>query len=414
MTSDAKTEGVLALLTRAGALRQEGRLDSAETLCRQALQHDKRSPDAWAMLGALRMQRGDPREATRSLAAALDLLQWQHAPLRRNLAIVISALAMGDGAMLGISDRGRAYRRFLAARVAVRSDEPLVSIVLPHDKRVNAFEQSLASVFQQTYRHIELVIVDEQESAQIKDTLSSFLADAHFPIRRVVCGGPDWQAAINAGAEKASGEYIQPLHAGDTLSSDRIATMAVAVAHRDLDFGFGGARMVDASGVTVDELAYLGAFDARCMQSGINWFEATGFCFLNGNPVVTAGNLFVRREFYLRIGGLASMKFHAEWDFCLRALELSEVYVDLEPTYFLPRPDPLTADQDAVRVREGIAMLRHHVERALNQEYANPWAASYAAWGPVFVAKIFTTPVGDLVSASRMRELAGDMLALSR
>ncbi len=412
MTSDARTEGVLALLTRAGALRQEGRLDSAETLCRQALQHDERSPDAWAMLGALRMQRGDPGEATRSLVAALDLLQWQHAPLRRNLAIVISALAMGDGAMLGISDRGRAYREFLAARVAVRSDEPLVSIVLPHDKRPDAFEQSLASVFQQTYRHIELVIVDERESAQINDTWSSCLADAHFPIRRVLSGGPDWQAAINAGAERARGEYVQPLRAGDTLSPDRIAVMVATVAHRDLDFGFGGARLVDASGATVDELAHVAAFDARCMQSGINWFEAAGFCFLNGNPVVTAGNLFVRREFYLRVGGLASMKFHAEWDFCLRALELSEVHVDLAPTYFLPLSGPLTAEQEALRVREGIAMLRHHVEQALNHAYTNPWAASYAAWGPVFVAKVFTTPVGDLVSASRMRELAGDMLAL--
>ena len=170
--------------------------------------------------------------------------------------------------------------------------------------------------------------------------------------------------------------------------------------------------MVDATGAAVDELAHAGAFDARCMQSGINWFEAAGFCFLNGNPLVAAGNLFVRRAFYLQVGGLASMKFHAEWDFCLRALELSETCVDLAPTYFLPVSGPLAAEQEALRVREGIAMLRHHVERALNQTYANPWAASYAAWGPVFVAKVLTTPVGDLVSASRMRELACGMLAL--
>ena len=73
LAEPAMSSEVQALVRRSVALHQNGRLDEAEALYRQALQSDPANPDALNLLGVLIAQRGRPAEAVRMIREAIGI-----------------------------------------------------------------------------------------------------------------------------------------------------------------------------------------------------------------------------------------------------------------------------------------------------------------------------------------------------
>ena len=84
---------------------------------------------------------------------------------------------------------------------------PLITVVIPTFNRHGVLSKALASVFAQTYRPIEVIVVDDCSTDGTVQLLS--ISDFPEPVRIVTSTanrGP--AAARNAGIELATGQYI--------------------------------------------------------------------------------------------------------------------------------------------------------------------------------------------------------------
>lgn len=103
----------------------------------------------------------------------------------------------------------------------------LVSVIVPAYNRGRLISETLDSVWAQTYRPIELNVIDDGSSdntAQVvKHWKSSHTHDPHFTVRTLTQNNSGAPTARNYGLITSNGEYIQFLDSDDSISSRKIA-----------------------------------------------------------------------------------------------------------------------------------------------------------------------------------------------
>jgi glycosyltransferase involved in cell wall biosynthesis len=102
---------------------------------------------------------------------------------------------------------------------------PLVSIVIPTYNTGNYLLEAIASVHQQTYRPIELIIVDDGSTDDTPQKLA-VLAGEFTHYRQDNSGQ---SSAMNFGWHRSSGEYLGYLSADDRLHPDAIERLVEAM-----------------------------------------------------------------------------------------------------------------------------------------------------------------------------------------
>ena len=126
---------------------------------------------------------------------------------------------------------------------------PLVSTIVPVWNRHSMLREAVASVLAQTYRPIEIVIVDDG-STDATPAVADELADAHAGIIRVLRienGGPG--VAREAGRRVVRGEYVQHLDSDDLLLPRKFELQVAALqAAPECGVAYGWTRLRHADG----------------------------------------------------------------------------------------------------------------------------------------------------------------------
>ena len=100
-------------------------------------------------------------------------------------------------------------------------DKALVSIIIPAFNAEGTIRQTLESVRAQTYRAIEVVIIDDGSSDRTTAIVEEFTAnDPRFQLIRQSNAGVG--AARNTGISQARGKYIAPLDADDLWMPEKV------------------------------------------------------------------------------------------------------------------------------------------------------------------------------------------------
>jgi len=97
--------------------------------------------------------------------------------------------------------------------------KPLVSIIIPNFNSLKYIEETLNSVFNQTYDHIEIIIVDDGSTDGSFEYISAL---NNSNVKLFKNPGKGACAARNYGFSLVNGEYIQFLDSDDTLDTDKI------------------------------------------------------------------------------------------------------------------------------------------------------------------------------------------------
>lgn len=102
----------------------------------------------------------------------------------------------------------------------------LVSVIIPTYNRSQLLVKAMDSVWQQTYRPIELLIVDDGSTDDTSDVVTSWISNHEengsfraYYIHQANSGAP---AARNLGLIKSKGEYLQFLDSDDILYERRL------------------------------------------------------------------------------------------------------------------------------------------------------------------------------------------------
>lgn len=145
------------------------------------------------------------------------------------------------------------------------SDQPLVSVIVPTRNSHATLEACLRSIAQQTYQHIEIIVVDRDSTDNTKAIAQQFTP-------HVYNRGPERCAQRNYGVRMSSGQYVAIIDSDMELTPGVIAACVATVQ-----------AGIDTKGVIIPEESFGQGFWAQCKRLersfyvGVDWIEAARF-----------------------------------------------------------------------------------------------------------------------------------------
>lgn len=242
---------------------------------------------------------------------------------------------------------------------------PLISVVIPTYNRAGQTIVAIESVLAQTYRHFEIIVVDDGSTDNTESVLRQFLQQKSSEWPRILMlsqanRGPS--TARNVGMSRASGEYIAFLDSDDVWYAEKLERQVRAIQLLDGRCGacFTDARLVNSKGM---ELSSFNAHGRRYRQAvGID--DKVTMALAESFSGLWLSTLLVRADVVRAVGGFsASIGFAEDRDFHFRlSLVTSVGYVNDELIVSNRDPSPAgTAcrpwDQVDVQFREQQRML---------------------------------------------------------
>ncbi len=173
--------------------------------------------------------------------------------------------------------------------VLIMNRQELVSVIIPTYKRANYLVQSLESVLAQTYRKLEIIVVNDGSTDETKATLEPYLNRiAYFEKEN---GGKS--SAVNLGLKHIRGEYVWVFD-DDDIALSQLVDSHMAIFESQPEVGFVYSGYAYFHGEDIDNLVE--TVEADLPPEG----EMLGR-LLNGN-FISSVSVVVRRQCYDRVG----------------------------------------------------------------------------------------------------------------
>ena len=183
------------------------------------------------------------------------------------------------------------------------NETPLVSVMIPYYNCGKYIAETLSSVAQQCYPHIEIIIVDDGSDAAEADLLDDALHN--YPQARLLRHeNRGVAAARNTAAQVAKGHYYLFLDADDLILPDYISECAAVLERRpDCQLVYSKAEF----------------FDARTGPWKLPQYENLKK-LLEGNHIPILA-LHRAEDFHRSSGFDENLKSHEDWDLWIRMLK---------------------------------------------------------------------------------------------
>lgn len=131
--------------------------------------------------------------------------------------------------------------------------QPLISVIIPVYGVEKYIAQCLESVINQTYKNLEIIVVNDGTKDRSADIAKEYAAkDSRIKVYDFKNGG--LSVARNRGLEIATGEYISYLDSDDWLDTKMYETLLEAAMKNDADMVKCG--IIETNGVTEDKITF--------------------------------------------------------------------------------------------------------------------------------------------------------------
>jgi glycosyltransferase involved in cell wall biosynthesis len=168
---------------------------------------------------------------------------------------------------------------------------PLVSIVIPAYNGDRFIGAALDSLFNQTYKIYEIIVIDDGSTDRTRQVLESYFDRIHY----VYQDNQGVAAARNRGLKLAQGEFVVFLDQDDVCWSDKLtAQIAGFQAHPDVGIVHSGWRLIDEKNTAIRDVTPWHNVPVLDIAGWLQWM-----------PVLFSAMMF-RRDWLLRVGKLDS------------------------------------------------------------------------------------------------------------
>ena len=206
----------------------------------------------------------------------------------------------------------------LGAWMDSECEPELVSVILPTYNRTRFIADAMNSVRKQTYRPIELIIVDDGSTDDTPDVVNRWKktwSDDQLEVYYYQQANRGAPAARNRGLVASKGEYIQFLDSDDVLHPRKISRQVNVLQESDSDFVFSSTGSFENKVDWDTDPVYMSSF------SGDNRY-LLGFLHRLQAPQTwsTEGGLYIRST-CLKIGPWhEELTFDQDWEYNIRFL----------------------------------------------------------------------------------------------
>ena len=187
----------------------------------------------------------------------------------------------------------------------------MVSIIIPVYNAEPFIRECLLSVINQTYKHIEVVLIDDAGKDNSVEIAEKLLKDASVQYTVIKhSGNHGVSVARNEGAATAGGDYIYFLDADDYIAPHCIESMVSAAQKYNADMVYANHYDIFDSGAPVEQG---GAVADVC-------YEAPLGAYVAGKLLSMVGNRLINKKFYAASGVTFREKIRVEdelWSFSL-------------------------------------------------------------------------------------------------
>ncbi len=221
---------------------------------------------------------------------------------------------------------------------------PTVSVVIPTYNAARYVEAAVASVLGQTFKDVEVLVVDDGSTDETEAVLSRYRSAVRY--LRQENGGVS--AARNRGIQESTGRYVAFLDADDTWFPEKLDRQVAALGSS------GRHRACYSAHVICTE-----ALEPLSVQRGVRKSSSLEGLLLIGNVVGTPSSVLCDRSLFSIVGGFdPRLSQCADWDMWVRLATVSEfLYLD-EPLVMYRQHGsnmsraPKLLERDSVRVLE--------------------------------------------------------------
>lgn len=202
---------------------------------------------------------------------------------------------------------------------------PLVSIIVPTHNSAQTLEACLRSIASQTYRNIEIIVVDRDSDDDTK-TIAARFTD------KVFSHGPERSAQRNFGAGAASGQFLLFIDSDMELTPDVVVECVLKYEHHP-----------ELCAANIPETSFGRGFWAKCKAlersyyNGVSWMESPRF--------VPRANFFASGQYNEHISG------GEDWELTQRLQALGPVvHIDA----------PIRHNEGHLRLKDLISKRRYY------------------------------------------------------
>ncbi|MBA5707239.1 glycosyltransferase [Pseudomonas fulva] len=174
------------------------------------------------------------------------------------------------------------------------ADPTLVTVIIASYNHGPYIEQSILSVLNQTYPHIELLVVDDGSTDDSVERIERLQAQHGFDFR--VQRNKGLTHTLNEAIARAKGSLIAPFGSDDIMMPDRIAIQVQYMADKpEVGICAGNIELIDSQGELFPEARQRREVPFRRLD-----FEDM---FLERKPYPPAPTLLIRREALEKVSG---------------------------------------------------------------------------------------------------------------
>ncbi len=227
------------------------------------------------------------------------------------------------------------------------SKSPLVSVIITSYNYADYIEETIASVLNQTYGRIELIIINDGSTDNTEEILKAYEKKA------IVVNQPNSGiiATRNKGMEMASGVYVMQLDADDYLDTSYVQK-CVSVAEKGADIVYTQVRHFGRTEFESDYIEY----DIEKLKHS-NYIHATSLIRKSILP-------------HLPYDTYLDDKGYEDWDLFLGlCLGGAKAKLVNEPLLYYRKHDNRKSRSDALGGSGDELLARHHIWSKYNEKY---------------------------------------------
>lgn len=211
----------------------------------------------------------------------------------------------------------------------VRESEPLVSVYIVTYNMERFIRQAIDSALAQTYRNLELLVVDDGSTDRTKQIVESYSDDR---IRYIYKPHKNFASGMNMAISEAKGEYLIGVDSDDFIATDYIEKLLnCARRHPEIDYFYPAKLvLVDESGnPTGREWDHLDFSDNSALPA---FLFGNGYSPIPNSPSLKRKSLFDKVGLYEELDTVEDFVFLSK-----NALTISFKKVEEHSTYFYRR-----------------------------------------------------------------------------